>query len=771
MSAESTSKRVHIRIKGIVQGVGFRPFVYQNAHVHRLNGFVFNDSEGVVAEVEGCEENIEVFLELLQIDAPPLSRIDEIIVEDIPANGQSGFTIIESQNKSSAFTMLPPDVSLCESCKKEMQDPNNRRYNYPFINCTDCGPRYTIINTLPYDRKNTSMHTFTMCEACKKEYEDPANRRYHAEPISCPDCGPTLYLLDKEQNRLAQNEEALKLTCKMLKEGKVIALKGLGGFHIVCDAKNDDAVALLRERKRRKSKPLAVMFRDLDEIKEYTSISEQEETLITSKERPIVVVDKKEDSTLSRLVAPNIDRLGVFLPYTPLHELLLEQLSSPIVATSANLSDEPIIVDELQIFEKLGNVVDAVLSHNRAILNGCDDSVAQIAGGKTLFLRNSRGYAPKSLKTSHKTQKILALGANQKNVLALVNDGNIVLSPHIGDLNSLEAYEYFTRTLSTFERFYDFKPDVVVCDKHPEYLTSRFAKELQSKNTDLQIIEVQHHYAHALACMAEYELQEKVLAFCFDGTGYGDEEVNGEAREGALVQSTIWGGEVFIADGKGYERVHHLKPFRLLGSTKAVKEPKRVALSLLFESYSLDELLHLDSPTVKTFSSEEIKSLHVMWQKGLNSPLTSSLGRVFDAAASLAGVLQELDFEGQSGLMLEGLAKDVDITSRFTYNIDEKQIDIAPMVREMAQMQNSRELAGKLIATVANIVLDIAAMHPLLPVVLSGGVFQNRILVDLLSSELQRKGRRFYIQKDTPVNDASIALGQAYYAIHNQGNK
>ncbi len=756
MRIERPLQRVRVYIKGVVQGVGFRPFVYRCAVKHTLNGFVCNDSTGVVIEVEGSEENLKNFLHSLQKDKPSLSRIDTIQTQDLALQGTVGFEITDSRNAPFSSTMISPDISLCKSCEREMSDPNDKRYAYPFINCTDCGPRYTIISTLPYDRKNTSMQKFTMCKECKKEYQDPTNRRYHAEPVSCPNCGPKLYLLDNKGKKIAQ-EEALQQSIEMIKEGRSIVIKGLGGFHIVCDATSDDAIELLRQRKERASKPFAVMFRSMDEVKKHAFTTQEEEQLISSKERPIVVVKKKNNTILSELIAPGIDRIGVFLPYTPLHKLFLEMLATPLIATSANLSDAPIIIDESEVLEKLGNVVDGVLSYDREILNGCDDSVVQMAGNNRLFLRSSRGYTPKSLPLKiNSRQKVLALGANQKNTLAFSFDGNIVLSPHIGDLNSMEAFEYYTKTLDTFQRIYNFQPEIVVCDKHPQYQTTKWAKELCQNNVDVKLIQVQHHYAHALACMAEYGLEEKVLAFCFDGTGYGDD-------------GSVWGGEVFIADRYEYERVYHLKPFSLLGGEKAVKEPKRIALALLFECFTLEEILELNLPTVKAFSDEEITNLHLMWQRKIGTVITSSFGRVFDAVASLAGVLHELDYEGQSGLFLESLVKEIKGESSFSYSLKEGEIDITPMIKEMAGIKSASKLAERLIVTVIKVILDIASLYPYLPVILSGGVFQNRVLVELLTSELQKQNKKFYIQKDTPVNDASIALGQIYYALNNQG--
>ncbi|MBU1642932.1 carbamoyltransferase HypF, partial [bacterium] len=591
------------------------------------------------------------------------------------------------------------------------------------------------------------------------EYTDPGDRRYHAQPISCYACGPTLSLLSLDGSVCAEDNEALNRTCQLILQGKTVAIKGLGGFHLICDASNEEAVAALRLKKHRPSKPLAVMFKDFESLKEAADITTEDECLILSKERPIVIVKKKESSALAASVAPSIDRIGVFLAYTPLHLLLLEKLENPVVATSANMSDAPIITDAAAIIKHLGEVVHAVLTYDREILNACDDSVVMMAGEAKLTLRMARGYAPKSLplrKTASK--KILAFGANQKNSIALAFGNHLILSPHIGDLVSLEAFAYFERTLETFKRFYGFEPDIIVCDKHPGYETTKWAKQFVQKRPSVKLIEVQHHYAHALACMAEYGLNEKVLAFCFDGTGYGDD-------------GTLWGGEVLVADPFEYERVCHLRPFRLLGGERAVKEPRRVALALLFDCYTLDELLQMDNPAVKSFTPIELRTMHRMWEKGINAPLSSSAGRLFDAVASLGGIAHKLGYEGESGLLIETAAAETESGSRFRYAIENGEIDCRPMVKEVLAIASKSEIAARFIATLSDLVLEIAERYPGLPVLLSGGVFQNRLLVAEVTKKMKAYGRRYYIQQETPVNDGGIALGQLYHALHITGRE
>lgn len=737
----------------MVQGVGFRPFVYQLADRYRLSGYIVNTPAGVTLEVEGEQNTIEAFMGSLQSELPPLARLDTLSSESSAYVGYTEFQILQSERQSAKTALVSPDIAVCEKCLQEMHDPANRRYRYPFINCTDCGPRYSIIETLPYDRPNTSMHSFAMCEACRQEYTDPTDRRFHAQPISCPDCGPGLCLLDAEGKVIAQWEKALADTVTAIKNGSIVALKGLGGFHLLCDATDTQAVEKLRQRKQRPAKPFAVMFPDMERLKANANISRKESELIASKERPIVIVPKSLQCTISDLVAPGIDRIGVFLPYTPLHHLLLQESGVPLVATSANLSEEPIIRNSSELLEKLGSVVDHVLDHDRAILNANDDSVLQMAGEEKITLRLARGYAPKSIKLPFKSEKkILAVGANQKNSIALVFDDTLILSPYIGDLNSLEAFGYFERTLDSFKRFYAFEPEVIVCDKHPEYMTTKWAKQFKSDHPECQVIELQHHYAHLLAGMAEFGLKEKVLGFAFDGTGYGDD-------------GTIWGGEVMIADNFDYTRIASLAPFRLLGGEKAIKEPRRAALALLFETCTLQEILSLKLPALEQFSDVEIKSLHRAWEQGINTPLTSSMGRLFDAVASLSDIVHLTSFEGESGLKMEQYV-DESITDFFPFEITRGTIDLKPMIRTMTKMKEKREMVSMFFNTVVEIIIKTAARHPGSPLLFSGGVFQNKVLVEKISRRCKQEHRTCYFQHETAINDGSIALGQAWYALH-----
>ncbi|WP_353661406.1 carbamoyltransferase HypF [Hydrogenimonas sp. SS33] len=753
----------HLTITGIVQGVGFRPYFYRLARRYGLGGYVRNDEKGVEALIEGKESALEGFLETLPAELPPLARIDEMQVRAVPASGYVGFEILSSSAKSEKSTAVSPDMAVCDACLKEMRDPDDRRFGHAFITCTDCGPRYSIIRTVPYDRPNTSMAEFPMCERCRIEYEDPSSRRYHAQPIACPECGPVLELWHKmedgrwrmedgEQNRL------IKEAACMIREGKIVAVKGLGGFHLLCDATNAETVSELRRRKRRPSKPFALMVKDLEVAKRLAKIDADEEALLLSKERPIVLMRKRRNPK-SKIrhspVAPGIDRIGLMFPYTPLHYLLFDFLDVPLVATSANLSDEPIIRDGEALRLKLGHVVDAMLDHNREIVNACDDSVAQLVGGRVQWLRVARGIAPLTLPLERKVEKpLLGVGANQKSTIALALDDKIVVSPHIGDLAGIEAVEYFDRTVKTFERFYDFKPEIIVSDLHPGYESTKWAQNrIEAPHTScLSLQKIQHHYAHALAVMAEHGWRDSALAIVWDGTGYGED-------------GTIWGAEALLCDANAYERVASLRPFRLLGGEKAVREPRRAALGMLFELLGLEEVLALKSPTVATFDPQEIRLLHRAWARKANAPITSSMGRLFDAVASLTGLCQEVSYEGESGLLLEAQAiRDGKwkMEDGKLLVLKDGIIDWEPLLRRLIGGQEVS--ASAFIDGLAATVVALCGRYPDLPVILAGGVFQNRTLMERLLPRLQK--RNVFLPRRLPPNDAAVSLGQVWWGLN-----
>ncbi|WP_419764553.1 MAG: carbamoyltransferase HypF [Arcobacter sp.] len=736
-----------VQVKGLVQGVGFRPFIYNLALKYDLNGWVNNDDKGVNILLSSLDEKaINSFLLELKNNPPPLAKIDEIHIKDEKKKRKyNSFEIKKSENSNNKSTIISPDICICEDCISDINDENNFRYDYALTNCTNCGPRYSIIKTVPYDRCNTSMALFELCNKCKKEYEYPTNRRYHAQPVACEECGPQVMLYDNQKNKLSSNIDAIKQIANLINSGKIVAIKGMGGFHIVCDATNEDTIKNLREKKNRPSKPFAVMFKNLQEIKKHTVLSQKEEDVISSKEKPIVIVNKNDNNKICDSVASKINRLGVFLPYTPLHFLLFRYLNNPIIATSANLKDEPIIKCVEDIFTKLSNSIDYVLDFNREIINACDDSIVQVVNNDVQILRLARGYTPLSFKTQIKFDKnILSLGANQKNSISIGFENNIISSPYIGDLNSIVSMEYFQRSVETFKRFYDFEPELIICDKHPNYETTKWAK-LQNK----ELIQIQHHYAHVLSCMLENNIDEDVLAFVFDGTGYGDD-------------GNIWGGEVFIANRSRYKRLNHINYFKLLGGEKAVKEPKRIALSLLFDNFTLEEVLSLDNACVNSFSNNEIVLLHMMWQKKLNAPLSSSFGRFFDAIASFSDILQIQTYEGQTGLLIEK-EYDENIKESYEYELVDNQIDLSKAIFEVLEDTDKKMICSKFINMIINIIYDISFEHKNLKVILSGGVFQNKTLLEQLSKKFKNEKREFYYSKKIPLNDQGISLGQLYY--------
>ena len=747
--------RAKIYIEGIVQGVGFRPFIYKLAQKYGFKGYVLNNGKGVEIDIEG--NDIEVFVNEIKTNLPPLAKIDKLNIEFLPIKNYKIFEIRDSKSTEKT-TFISPDISICDDCLKEMFDKNNRRFFYPFINCTNCGPRYTIIENIPYDRKNTSMKKFKMCEKCKKEYTNPLDRRYHAQPISCYECGPELSLKCKVKSTeweefsykfqvpssefevsgfeiKEKQEKVIKIFEKIsefLNEGKIGAIKGLGGFHLICDATNEEAIKLLRYRKKRPFKPFAMMFKNIEAIKNFCQIDEFEEKLIISKERPIVIVKKK---TKLKGIADNIDRYGVFLPYTPVHYLLFEFIDFPIVATSANISNEPIIRSFEELNEKLGNVVDFVLDYNRDIVNACDDSVLTCVDNNILTYRLSRGYAPKSFSINKKINpNILAVGANQKNTISLAFDNKVILSPHIGDLLSVDAVEYFERTIKTFKRLYSFEPDVIIGDKHPYYESTKWAK-----GQNLPFYQIQHHYSHVLSTMFEFDLNGDFLAFSFDGTGYGDD-------------GNIWGGEVFIANKKEYKRIFHFKEFYLIGGEKAIKNPLNTAVNLLLE---------IDENLAKRYKNYNlIKNL-----KKENFPLTSSVGRIFDIVAYLGGFIEKNEYEGYSGMRIEAFySVDGRREIEKLWKIDEDEIDISELIKFVVLNRGNLELISSVfLNNLADIIISIANKFDL-PIILSGGVFQNKTLMKIILNNINKK---IYFNQKTPINDGGISLGQIMWAREN----
>lgn len=776
--------RREFHMDGIVQGVGFRPFVYGLALRHGLAGYVLNDANGVTIGAEGEPEQLAAFARELRELAPPLSRIDRFSERALPLchdpdydgafHGQ--FRIKASQQQSAATVAISPDQGMCEACATDVANPKDRHHHYPFTNCTHCGPRYSIIRRLPYDRPHTAMAGFAMCPRCAAAYEDPLDRRYHAQPVSCPECGPHLSWRSGNGDVLAEREDALQMTARALQAGALIAVKGMGGYHLICDARSESAVARLRQLKRRERKPLAVMMGSLAEAKLHVTGCEAEWNLLASQARPITLLRKrtKDDrpsesqhtaAPLAEGIAPGIPYLGVMLPYTPLHQLLLDACAMPLVATSANGRGSPILIECDAVVRELGSEIDGILDHNRPILHPCDDSLVQWAGGRRQTLRLARGYAPctPSLKAAVKVP-LLAVGAQQKNQLALAFGRQRIYSPYIGDLHSLPMQEYFEQTLATFRDLYELKPELLVSDCHPGYLSHQWAKHY-CREQGVTHLEVQHHHAHLLAVMAEHEITCPVLGVAFDGTGLGDD-------------GTLWGGELLLADVKGFERVAHLQPFKLLGGEAAIREPVRQLLGLLFETYGVEQIRALDIPLVSKLPIERIRNLHQLWHLGRNAPYTSSIGRLFDAVAALLGLIDAPDYEGEAGLLLEAAALQLTPDKLpFPLAFDLTQSAEGPLLIEWAALLNTlvgerrkgtstASLAAGFIRAVSNLVVALAGRFPGYPVALGGGVFQNRVLMDQLVPSLEAAGRQVLTSETLPLNDGGIAAGQLWFAIH-----
>lgn len=741
-----------ISIFGLVQGVGFRPFIYNLALKYNIKGWIKNDENGVEILAFAKKEDLIEFIKELRLNPPTLAKIIDIKIENLEFKEYDKFEIEKSSNSNikNKSALIYPDISICEDCIKDIFDKSSFRYNYALTNCTNCGPRYSIIKDIPYDRVNTSLKEFSLCKNCQDEFENPKNRRYHAQAISCEGCGPTTFLYDKNQNLISKKIEAINQSAKLIEYGKILAIKGVGGFHIVCDATNSEVIKKIRDFKKRATKPFAIMFKDIENLKKYAIFEEFEEKILSSNSTPIVLLKKRKNSDLSEQIAPNLDVIGSFLPNSALHYLLFKNLNKPILATSANLKDEPIITKKDDIFSKLCELVDFVLDYNRDIVNSCDDSVLQVIGKRVVKLRNSRAFAPNILKVDRKfSKKVLSLGANQKATFSIAFNDKIITSPYLGELNSIDTIEHYKKTIKDFICFYDFKPEVIVCDKHPNYESTKIAFEFLKQNPNLNLIQIQHHYSHVLAVLAENSIKEDVLAFVFDGTGYGDDK-------------NIWGGEVFIANQKEYRRAYHLKYFKLLGADLAIKEPRRVALSLLFDNFSLEEVLALPLELLKTFEKNEIKILYKIWQKGLNSPFVSSFARVFDAISSFADLLHYQSYEAEAALLVESLYSS-DIEDSFSYEIVDGIIDISSMIKELVLEKEKRIIVSKFINTVSAIIFDISNLHKDLPIVLSGGVFQNRTLLEILFKKLE--GRRVYLGEKYSPNDENISLGQAYFNL------
>ncbi len=767
MSTASVTK--HIHISGIVQGVGFRPFVYGLARRYELHGEVGNTSSGVDISIEGAADQIDHFIRSLTIEAPPLAKIDSIEVQAAQANGFTAFSIVDSVSQAGAFQPISPDIALCEDCRRELFDPSNRRYRYPFINCTNCGPRFTIIQDIPYDRPLTTMAQFAMCPDCAKEYADPLDRRFHAQPIACPKCGPKVWLQTSAEcwvqsaKGLRDANDAIQEAQRLLMAGKIVAIKGLGGFHLACDATNAAAVAELRRRKGRVDKPFALMAANLESIEDFCEVNDQERALLQSPQHPIVLLNKRCGSTISQQVAPGQSTLGVMLPYTPLHELLFFHPSSlslhPLVMTSGNCSEEPIAIDNEDAIERLAPLADAFLLHNRDIHLRCDDSVLRVFENHELPIRRSRGYAPYPVKLPFNAPPILAAGGELKNTFCVTRDNYAFLSQHIGDVENYETLKSLEDSVMHFEKLFRIKPQIIAYDLHPDYLASRYALR-QAERENIQSIGVQHHHAHIAACMVENNLpdQRAVIGVAFDGTGYG-------------TDGAIWGGEFLVADYRGYIRAAHLKYVPLPGGDAATRHPYRIALSYL-SSAGIEWAA--DLAPVQAADPIERVTIARQIEMMINAPSTSSMGRLFDAVASILSVRQEVNYEGQAAIELEALA-DRNETSAYPISIDwQFAIDVDSIIRSIVADVRSGVstpiLSARFHNSIALIVREVCKSlrnrDGLNEVALSGGVFQNVTLLKRTLELLRAENFKVYTHRLVPPNDGGLALGQAVIAAY-----
>lgn len=743
------NERVKISIKGAVQGVGFRPFVFNLASELKLNGWVLNSSEGVFIEAEGKRKILDEFIFKLNNNKPPISFIQSFEHTYLDVNGYTEFKIIHSDESGNKTAIILPDIAICDKCLEEIFNPENRRYLYPFTNCTNCGPRFSIIETLPYDRCNTTMKIFEMCDACREEYENPKNRRFHAQPNACPKCGPHVELWNNEGIVLSSDFNAISDTVQLIKDGQIAAVKGIGGFHLICDAGNDNAVKELRKRKHREEKPLALMYPFIERVIDDCEVSKLEKRLLLSTESPIVLLKRKDKiDSLAPSIAPGNPYLGIMLPYTPLHHILMRQLNIPIIATSGNLSDEPICIDNNEALERLNEIADIFLINNRPIKRHVDDSIARVISGRDMLICRARGYAPLPVRMKDALPQIIAVGAHLKNAISVSSDKNVFISQHIGDLETPEAYNAFKRVIEDLTCMYEIKPDVIACDLHPDYLSSKYADTL-----NIPVTQIQHHYAHIISCMAENEVEGNVLGVSWDGTGLG-------------TNGTIWGGEFLKINNDGFSRFAHLAAFKLPGGDKAVKEIWRIKAGILYEMYG-EKAFNEYAGLFNNIGKEEIDTIKKMLINNINSPYTSSAGRLFDAVASLIGVNDYAHYEGQAAMNLEFAIGNAKTDDAYQFDVQEVNkvyiIDWSTMIEEIIselQEKDTLYISAKFHNTLAEMILSMAQLSKEEKIVLSGGCFQNKYLTERTIDLLKNNGFKVYWHQRVPTNDGGISLGQ-----------
>ncbi|MFT8313039.1 MAG: carbamoyltransferase HypF [Clostridium sp.] len=752
-------KRLFLKVEGIVQGVGLRPFVYNEALSLNLKGWINNNSQGVHIDIEGEEEKLKNFIEKLKYKHPPLARIENIIVEERKAVNYNSFEIRESEINNKKITLISPDRAICDECIEDITNPSNKRYRYPFTSCTNCGPRFSIMKSIPYDREKTTMKKFNMCEECNREYTDPTNRRFHAQPNACESCGPHIWIEDSTGKKI-EVEDVIHWTRQKLKEGKIFAIKGLGGFNLVCDATNEEAVKLLRIRKNRPHKPFAVMLRNIEDVKKYCDVPVEEEKLLTGSIKPIVILAQANGYDLPKCIAPHQKTLGVMLPYTPLHHLLFGNNIDALIMTSANSHGLPLEYKNESAVDKLRNVADYFLQHNRDIHAPIDDSVVKVVDNEIHMIRRARGYVPEPIKKDN-IKEILACGSNMKNTFCIAKENFIFLSQHNGNLENVETIEHYKNNIEHFKNIFNFTPKYIACDMHPNYISSEYAYR-----SSLPRIEVQHHHAHIVSCLAENNVDRKVIGIAYDGTGYG-------------VDGRIWGGEFLLCDNKEFTRLGHLNYVKMPGGEMAVKEPWRMAVSYiynLFKSAKYNEYStnkQLKEILIKLYGNKAINII-AMIEADINCPETSSMGRFFDAAASLIGLRDSVTYEGQAAIELEAVASqesldfyDYDVVQENGYIVKTEKI-IMGIIRDKLLDEQDNVISDKFHSTIIKFSKDICKLirkdTGINEVALSGGVFQNSYLLKNLSNELKNEEFLVYTNKLIPANDGGIALGQIVIA-------
>jgi hydrogenase maturation protein HypF len=763
MADSNKIELARVSAKGVVQGVGFRPFIYRLAKKYNLHGWVCNTSADVKIEVEGDRKSLDLFISAVAKEAPPLARVEELSVSfDSPA-GYTGFEIRSSEAQPGKYQLVSPDIATCKPCIDDVFTPGNRRWHYPFTNCTNCGPRLTIIKDIPYDRPLTTMSPFQMCPDCRREYDDPLDRRFHAQPNACPACGPRLELTDN-QGKPAGCGDVISKTAEFLREGKIVAIKGLGGFLLSCNAENAEAVTLLRQRKRRPSKPFAVMLKDLEEVRKHCMVSDIEEKLLSSPQSPIMLLEWNGSSSVCRETGPGLKYLGVMLPYTPLHHLILRESNLPLVMTSGNVSEEPIAGQNNEALHRLGDIADYFVLHNRDIHSTYDDSVAMVFNQQPMLVRRARGYAPFPIHLAFKAPQILACGAGEKNTFCLTRDNHAFVSQHIGDMENIETLEHYERTVELYKQLFRINPTIIAYDMHPEYLPTRYALE-QAEQQDLKPVAVQHHHAHIASCLADNGKEGPVIGVAFDGTGYG-------------TDGHIWGGEFLVADYKGFRRAGQLQYLPLPGGALAIKKPCRTALgyilALLGENALDNRLSFLDR-----IAAAERELVRRQVESNFNSPLTSSMGRLFDAVSAMAGICPAIDYEAQAAIEMEMAAYSASgeegfypfsLTGGDGYTIVLLHELVAAVLDDLLKGRHPSTVAMRFHNTVAALAHDVCMKirneSGLNSVALSGGCFQNRLLLTRVTGLLNKSGFAVLTHKDVPANDGGISLGQALIAAN-----